>query len=98
MVFMEAQENGEDGFALWTLFAREDVPKLNEFLKEKFGGFDPISNGDVEINDELFAEIWSKLAIQPYIIHQRAGQAVIIPALAPHYVRPHSRHHKFWID
>ena len=44
MVYTKAQGNGQDSFALFILFAHEDVPKLDRF--------DPISNGDVEINDE----------------------------------------------
>lgn len=52
MVYTKAQGNGQDSFALFILFAHEDVPKLDKFLRKKFDRFDPISNGDVEINDE----------------------------------------------
>lgn len=86
MVYTTRQENGKEGFAIWIIFAREDTPRLSQFLIQKFGGFDPISDGDIQITEELLAEIWSTCQIRPYIIHQRAGQAVIIPALAPHYV------------
>lgn len=86
MVYTEQQQNGEKGLARWELFAREDAPKLNDFLRERFGGIDPISEGDIEMTQELLADIESSLGIRPYTIHQHAGQAVIIPALAPHYV------------
>lgn len=86
MLHAEAQANGEDGFARWELFAPEDVPKLTEYLQERFGGDDPISEADISITKELLEEIWSELGIRPYTIQQRVGQAVIIPALVPHYV------------
>jgi hypothetical protein len=78
-----------EGYALWLLWGREDVEPLRQYLREHFQlgpNIDPINLGDLRITRDMF-EVLKARGIQPYVVHQRVGQAVIIPALTPHYVR-----------
>ena len=76
-------------FALWLLWRREDVGPLQEYLRVYFNllpNIDPINSGDLHITPDMLEEFEAR-RIRPYIVRQRVGQAVIIPALTPHYVR-----------
>lgn len=81
--------SGDDPHALWLFWRREDVGRLRECLRELFGlgpDIDPINLGELRIVPDMLEEFKAH-GIQPYIFRQRVGQAVIIPALTPHYVR-----------
>lgn len=78
-----------DGYAVWLLWARQYVEPLREYLREYYRlgpDIDPIHSGDLRIYPEMMPD-FGKRRILPYTIHQRVGQAVIIPAMTPHYVR-----------
>ncbi|XP_058772086.1 lysine-specific demethylase JMJ25-like [Vicia villosa] len=92
---------GEDSLdgALWDIFRREDVPKLEEYLKKHFREFrhvhcDPLKQVIHPIHDQtiyLTTEHKSKLkeeyGIEPWTFVQKLGDAVLIPAGLPHQVR-----------
>lgn len=76
-------------FALWLLWRREDVGLLQEYLRAYFKllpNIDPINSGDLRITPNML-EGFEARRIRPYVVRQHVGQAVIIPALTPHYVR-----------
>lgn len=82
--------SGDKAHAFWLLWHRTDVEALREFLREHFQldpGVDPIHLGDLRITPEMLREIEAR-KIWPYIVRQQIGQAVIIPALTPHYISP----------
>lgn len=91
-IYMEGRDSDVDEeYALWLLWARQDVERLRNFLRHHFSlgaDVDPINSGDLRITQDLLTEL-TKHGLEPYIIHQRVDQAVIIPALTPHYVRFH---------
>lgn len=91
-IYMEGRVDDVDGeYAKWLLWSRCDRERLRDFLREHFTldtDVDPINSGDLRITEDMLVEL-TKRGIQPYIIHQRVNQAVIIPALTPHYVRLH---------
>ena len=77
-----------EGYALWLLWGCKDVEPLWQYLREHFQlglNIDPINLGDLHITRDMF-EVLKARGIQPYVVHQQVGQAVIIPALTPHYV------------
>ena len=74
--------------ALWLLWQGEDVGLLQEYLRVYFklpSNVDPINSGDLHITPDMLEELEAH-GVSPYVVHQRVGQAVIIPALTPHYV------------
>lgn len=84
----------ENPHALWTLWRREDVEELRKYLREYFNigpNVDPIHLGDLQITPDMF-EAFKARGIEPYVFRQRVGQAVIIPALTPHYVSRYTEH------
>lgn len=82
-------KDGQGPHALWLLWRRDDIEPLRQFLREYFGldpNIDPINSGDLRITPRML-EGFKSHKIEPYIIRQGVGQAVVIPALTPHYVR-----------
>lgn len=87
----------DEAHALWLLWLREDVERLREYLREHFNlgpDIDPINSGNIRITPDMLEELESR-GIRPYVFRQRTGQAVIIPALTPHYVRLYADHSLF---
>ncbi|GLU12794.1 hypothetical protein SLE2022_294530 [Rubroshorea leprosula] len=109
-----SQENGEDdkvseqmfegsevadGGAVWDIFRKEDVPKLQDYLKRHFREFrhihcNPISQVVHPIHDQTFfltlehkAKLKEEYGIEPWTFIQKVGDAVFIPAGCPHQVR-----------
>ena len=79
----------DEPHAVWLLWRREDVEPLRNYLRQYFHlglDDDPINLGNLRISPTMFPDFEAR-EILPYMIRQRVGQAVIIPALTPHYVR-----------
>ena len=78
--------------AYWEVYAREDTPKLRQFLRES--GYsvssDPIHSRSIYITRAMRDDL-KKIGVVPYEIHQRYGQAVFIPAGCAHQVSSYTR-------
>ncbi|XP_022718149.1 lysine-specific demethylase JMJ25-like [Durio zibethinus] len=92
---MEASGGG----AVWDIFHRQDVPKLEEFLRKHYREFRHVYGSPVDqvvhpIHDQTFyltmhhkRKLKEEFGVEPWTIVQKLGEAVFIPAGCPHQVR-----------
>jgi lysine-specific demethylase 3 len=81
--------------ALWHIFAAEDAPKIRQLLMkvslekglECEGDNDPIHDQCFYLDHELRTRLYEEYGVRGWAIAQCLGDAVFIPAGAPHQVR-----------
>ncbi|XP_010486329.1 PREDICTED: lysine-specific demethylase JMJ25-like isoform X2 [Camelina sativa] len=96
------QETGNvesDDGALWDIFRREDIPKLESYIEKHHKEFRhlyccPVSQVVHPIHDQNFyltryhiMKLKEEYGIEPWTFNQKLGDAVLIPVGCPHQVR-----------
>ncbi|KAG8382465.1 hypothetical protein BUALT_Bualt05G0080100 [Buddleja alternifolia] len=88
-----------EGGALWDIFPRQDVPKLEEYLRRHHKEFrhthgcpvelvaHPIHDQSLYLTSYHKAKLKEEFGIEPWTFVQNLGEAVFIPAGCPHQVR-----------
>lgn len=81
-----------DGTALWHIFKATDAPKIRHYIRTKFScsSADPIHSQNFYLGPSHLEELRSIYSVIPFIIVQRVGEAVCVPAGCPHQVGFHS--------
>ncbi|CAM0958619.1 unnamed protein product [Alopecurus aequalis] len=92
------QGNQSEGGALWDIFRREDVSKLESYLMRHATEFrnynEPLTEVTHPIHDHCFylmdkhkKQLKEEFEIEPWTFIQKVGEAVFIPTGCPHQVR-----------
>ncbi|KAI8528026.1 hypothetical protein RHMOL_Rhmol12G0119000 [Rhododendron molle] len=88
-----------EGGAVWDIFRRQDVPKLDEYLRNHHKEFrhlycNPVPQVIHSIHDQAFyltshhkRKLKEDFGVEPWTFVQELGEAVFIPAGCPHEVR-----------
>lgn len=89
LVHESQSSTGGDGGALWHMFSREDTVRLSQILKAHpsyDGEGDPIHQQRIYLSAFDLEVLKRDHGIVPFVIIQRRGQAVFIPAGCAHQV------------
>ncbi|KAL7123349.1 hypothetical protein ACP275_01G100300 [Erythranthe tilingii] len=91
--------NDAESGALWDIFRKQDVPKLEQYIKRHFMEFrhiygnllpeviHPIHDQTIYLTVEHKRRLKEEYGIEPWTFVQKLGDAVFIPAGCPHQVR-----------
>ncbi|KAJ7177326.1 Clavaminate synthase-like protein [Mycena crocata] len=90
LMHAEVLPNGKPGGATWDIFRAEDAQQIRHFLRSEFPNRqvdDPIHGQEVFITDELLLRMHQTCGVKSYRVHQKVGEAIMIPAGCAHQVR-----------
>lgn len=91
MVYAGKHVSGADGHATWQVFSPNDTDRIRQYMREhhpdlKEVAGDPIHNQSVYLTPDMLNELATEYHVCPYVVHQRVGEAVFIPAGSAHQV------------
>ena len=77
--------------ALWHIFPAQSVGTLCQFLRETHDDLqscDPIHVQSVYLSEAMLSDLALRYNVRPWVVHQRVGDVVFIPAGCAHQVSP----------
>ena len=80
--------------AIWHIFPRQTDTLVRKYLWEtrpELRGHDPIQAQLVYLTDADLEKLAARYKVAPWIVHQRAGDMLFIPAGCPHQVWLHAQ-------
>lgn len=87
-------QEGDEGIpgAIWFICRPEDADEIRRFLREmkrgsRATGSDPIHDQKHSLDKKLLEELLQDYDVKGYPIVQYSGDAIFIPAYAPHQVQ-----------
>lgn len=90
MLYAKSTRLGAPGSARWDIWAPSSVPALAHFIRKyknvPDGDFNPIHLRNVYLTAQDLCVLRDEYNVAPYVIQQRLGDAVFIPAGCPHQV------------
>lgn len=82
--------DGSPGYALWHLYPPGMANILRQFFRKKGldeGAGDFIHSQRIYVTSAMHESIYEEYGVKPYVVRQRPGEAVFIPAGWAHQVR-----------
>ena len=91
MVYAGKHISGVDGYATWQIFSPDDTPYIRKYLRERHPNLkamagDPIHNQSIYLTPDMLDDLATEYHVCPYVVRQRVGEAVFIPAGSAHQV------------
>ncbi|XP_020264110.1 lysine-specific demethylase JMJ25-like [Asparagus officinalis] len=95
----EGTSSSASGGAIWDIFRRQDVPKLDDYLRKHWREFRHINHAPIDsvchpihdhtlfLNERHKQQLKEEYNVEPWTFEQHVGEAVFIPAGCPHQVR-----------
>ena len=86
--------NPEATAAVWHIFPRHTVAEVRKYLqatRPELQGLDPIQAQLVYLTDSDLEKLARGHKVAPWVVHQRAGDMLFIPAGCPHQVWLHAQ-------
>ena len=81
--------NAQHTAAIWHIFPRHTVTNVRKYLQEthpELEGLDPIQAQLAYLTDTDLEILAMRYKVAPWVVHQRAGDMLFIPAGCPHQV------------
>ncbi|KAI0703120.1 hypothetical protein C8Q76DRAFT_590035, partial [Earliella scabrosa] len=85
-----AWSRGDGPAALWHIFPAAHTATVRHFLRQEYalpGEIDPVHSQKYYLSDAKLARLKDMHGISPWTLHQRVGDAILIPAGCIHQVR-----------
>lgn len=88
MLWASDLPDGRPGYALWHIFTPKDSITLRAYLRKHVinGVQDPIHSQNIYLTPQILQNLEAAHSIKPYIIRQKTGDLVCIPAGCAHQV------------
>ena len=80
--------DGTAGYAVWHIYSADAAPALRRFLVDEgfIGPGDPIHSQTTYVTPAMHERLRVEYEVVPYVVHQRQGESMLIPAGRAHQV------------
>lgn len=89
-ILLQAGNNGDDEVAIWLIFCRQDADTIAKFFRDQnifVHPGHPVHAQQIFVTADMLTLLEEKTGVRPYVVRQRQGDTVFVPALSAHQVR-----------